>query len=58
MIPQHIIDEARKEIAIEDLRVAIDTEKARIRVRRTRWTRLTAWIPFTITFKWRNQNGN
>ena len=42
---------ALKEIGEERLREAIDAEKLRIRTYRSPWSRLLAWLPFTITWK-------
>ena len=42
---------ARREIAQEIFRTAVEAEKLRILTHRSLWSRLLAWLPFTISWK-------
>lgn len=48
---EEIQQQAQREIASEQFRAAVEAEKARIRTRQSLWSRLLAWLPFTITRK-------
>ena len=46
---------AERALREERIRAAVETEKARLRTQRSLWSRLTAWLPFTITINWKTK---
>lgn len=49
MIPSEVIRAAREEVRQEQFRAAVETEKARLRTKKTLWRRVIDALPFVIT---------